>query len=754
MSNPGEADTSMGSFFFKSIHFKLIFWAVIPIFCVMGIITFLSFITIKNTALDVVQKRDAILAEIAAKRLSENLQKYPFFLQTLAESAPLKSMALDTMDSIIPQTQNWLHFFDGGIYIYNAAGKALWSYPGDSLFLDDRFPDSKGFESIKTRLRPFFSDILFPDISDKQMILIGVPIIGPDSEFLGAVAGVCSVNYSTLGTAYTRVLEYDSGKSSYAYLVDGQGNVLYHRHSSLIGSRIENETAVQQVIRGLTGAMVTRNKTGEMVISGFSPVPGTHWGIVTQDNWSVIQDLIGFYTRLFLVILWGGGTLTALVVFYFMHRLLGPIRELTRGAEQIANGHFIEIPVKPTGDEIEVLSRQFNSMARATKASFAHINDRVHELDQAQKALRRSEEKISGIINAVNDAMFMVDHTGIISWINDRGREIFSDQAVGRPYYDVLYNLAGPPEDCLIQTCFQEGRETDTELQILSHDKFQDYWCTCNRVQQNRTGRVSQVVVVCRNLTEKKRLRAEVLRNAQLAALGELAAGIAHEINNPINGIINYAQILQDLQDLRTPPGTEHPPAQTHSQLPGRIIKEGERIALIVSKLLSFARSGSEKKESMPMAEVIEDVLDLTRAMLKKEQIQVAVEVPRDLPPCRAVIHQVQQIFLNILGNARYALNQKYQESPFEKKIILTCSQVNSRGIAMVRTSFYDNGVGIPKAIMDKICNPFFSTKPPDQGTGLGLSISYGIIEEHQGELSIHSAPGQWTRVDIDLPLW
>ncbi len=732
------------AFLFKSIRIKIIFWALIPIFLVMGVITLLSLVTIKNTALEVVKKRDAVLAEIAAKRLAENLQKYSFFLQTLAESAPLKQINFTHMETTIAQTKNWLHFFDGGIYTFDKFGNPLWSYPDTTFFHADFFPDKIGFQTIKKTLRPFFSDIIRMGSTQRNLILIGVPIIGSDSGFVGVVAGICSVKYSTLGTTYTKVLEYKSGENSYAYLVDGKGKTLYHRHSSLIGSKMEDREAVEKVMTGLTGATVTKKITDEIVVSGFAPVPGTGWGIVTQGNWNAIKDLIQFYTRLFLTILWGGGIISALLVFYFMQRLLAPIRELTKGAEQIATGHFIEIPVKSTGDEIEVLSKQFNSMARATKASFHNINNRIRELDQAQRALKQSKEKISRIINAVNDAMLMVDDTAEILWINDKGRELFGDSAQGSLYHKILYGQPQVPEDCIVKGCFVDGIEKDAELQILAQNKIQDYWCTCNVVQKNKTGKPKRVVVVCRNLTEKKRLRSEVLRNAQLAALGELAAGVAHEINNPINGIINYAQIIED----------NRIPGQSHDQLPSRIIKEGERIANIVSKLLSFARAGKEKKQPLFIREVMEDVLDLNRARLKKEHICVEIKIPDDLPACRAVIHQVQQIFLNIIGNARYALNQKFLESDPEKKITITCSPIDINGIPMVRICFLDNGIGIPKGILNKICNPFFSTKPQDQGTGLGLSISYGIIEEHEGELTILSIQGKWTRVMIDLPTW
>ena len=128
--------------------------------------------------------------------------------------------------------------------------------------------------------------------------------------------------------------------------------------------------------------------------------------------------------------------------------------------------------------------------------------------------------------------------------------------------------------------------------------------------------------------------------------------------------------------------------------------------------------------------------------MVKKDHIKIRREISHHLPPCNAVVHQIQQIFLNVIGNARYALNQKFGDALNEKELIISCDAVISDGEKIIRTTFTDNGSGIPQAIMDKLCNPFFSTKPADHGTGLGLSISYGIIEEHMGDLNIESVEG------------
>jgi PAS domain S-box-containing protein len=699
---------------FKSISIKIIFWALIPFLFVVSIVPVMSHLTIKNSALDVVKRRDAAFAEIAAVRLSENLQRYSYFLQTIADTSTCRNMSFTHMEPLLVQARSRLHFFDGGIVIFNKKGQVAWSYPLGFQKKGHFFPSPSHFEALKKNLRPVFTDIFFHAPLGRDAILIGVPILDEFSRFQGVVAGICSVQFSTLGTTYTKVLEFKSGKSSFGYLVDGDGKVLYHRHSSLLGQSLMDQEAVQKVIQGKTGATFSQGVSGIKLISGFAPVPGTGWGVITQGNWTEVEKLILFYIQLFTAVLWSGGIISAGLVFFFIKKHLNPIKVLTRGADRIAQGDFTEISVQKTGDEIEILSRQFNSMARALKASFANIKNRVKALDQAQAALQNSEDKITGIINSVADAMMMIHENGDVLWINEKGMEIFGPEAHEKKYFHLLYPNKKTPGSCIVKNCFTTGIESDNELKIPVNGRTMDFWCTSNVVLRAREGTPRRVVLVCRNLAEKKRMREEVLRNAQLAALGELAAGVAHEINNPINGIINYAQIIEDSR------GT----GQEDAELPQRIIAEGMRIANIVSKLLSFARAGNEEKEAVDIPEIIDDVLDLTQAMLKKDHIKIV-----------------------------RALNQKLTGPHEQKELIISCECVENDEQQMVRTTFMDRGIGIPEKIMDKLCNPFFSTKPPDHGTGLGLSISYGIIEEHRGDLNIESVEGQWTKVIIDLPI-
>ncbi len=245
-------------------------------------------------------------------------------------------------------------------------------------------------------------------------------------------------------------------------------------------------------------------------------------------------------------------------------------------------------------------------------------------------------------------------------------------------------------------------------------------------------GEVVNVLTVAVDITEKLTLQKEAMRAAHLASLGELAAGVAHEINNPINGIINYAQILVD--DRNGMSGD--------NEIPHRIIKEGNRISTIVKSLLSFARERKEDKNPVRIHEILADALALSGTQLRKDGILLKTEIPAGLPRIIAHPQQIQQVFLNILNNARYALNQKYPGADENKILEIRGEEIDISDRPHLGITFHDRGIGIPAGILPKVIDPFFSTKPKSMGTGLGLSISHGIISDHGGKLDYSERRG------------
>jgi signal transduction histidine kinase len=141
----------------------------------------------------------------------------------------------------------------------------------------------------------------------------------------------------------------------------------------------------------------------------------------------------------------------------------------------------------------------------------------------------------------------------------------------------------------------------------------------------------------------------------------------------------------------------------------------------------------------------------LIEPQFRKEGILLTLDLPDSLPDVMVNGQEIQQVFLNVLSNAQYALHQKSTGGAGGKKLDITVEKTNTNGIDYIRTTFYDNGTGIQNDVLPKICNPFFSTKPAGQGTGLGLSISHNIIKDHEGKLLFESVENEFTKVMIDL---
>jgi PAS domain S-box-containing protein len=256
-------------------------------------------------------------------------------------------------------------------------------------------------------------------------------------------------------------------------------------------------------------------------------------------------------------------------------------------------------------------------------------------------------------------------------------------------------------------------------------------------------GPEEQIAAFVLDITDRKRLEAQLRQQQKLEALGTLASGVAHEINNPINGIMNYAQLITD---------TAEPKSQT-AEYAGEITHETERVATIVRNLLQFARQETQSHSPARIQDIVEQTLSLVRAVLQHDQITLTVDVPADLPLLKCRSQQIQQVVMNLLTNARDALNEKYPGYHEAKTLAVRAALFEQGGCPWLRLTVADQGCGIPPEIQARIFDPFFTTKPRDKGTGLGLSISHGIVKDHHGVLHFETKPGIGTQFHLDLPV-
>jgi PAS domain S-box-containing protein len=373
--------------------------------------------------------------------------------------------------------------------------------------------------------------------------------------------------------------------------------------------------------------------------------------------------------------------------------------------------------------------------------AFMKLMEENQERKKSENKFRSLYEEHYTLLEAITDIVLVLNPRLEILWHNSATTK----------YLPVLHDVSvitcqnlfcnnSTCRECPVTKCFSEGTKYDGIIKI-TEDKY--YNLNANPIKDNEE-KVIKAIVIVSDITEKIKMEKKALRTAHLASIGELAAGVAHEINNPVNTIINYGQIILNKSKKE----------EKVNYIAGKIITEGDRIAHIVKNLLSFSRYDSKEKSTVFVKDLFSDTISLIHINLKKNNIDLKDCLPDNLPGVFGNSIELSQVFLNILTNAIYALNEKYHDGHQGKTVEISGEEIVIENTPFVRIIFCDYGCGIPADIQNKIMNPFFSTKPPGKGTGLGLSISYGIIESHKGHITIESKEGEFTRVIIDLPVY
>ncbi|MCF8056440.1 MAG: PAS domain-containing protein [Desulfocapsa sp.] len=347
------------------------------------------------------------------------------------------------------------------------------------------------------------------------------------------------------------------------------------------------------------------------------------------------------------------------------------------------------------------------------------------------------------LFQAIQDPVLVVTPEGMIIDANNAALAAANKtqaEIIGKGICKIIHGGSSPHIQCPLEefllTC--SPRVEETTLPGLAGE----YLLTISPVK-DKDGSIRKILLVARELTSYEMTKADAIRTAQMAAIGELAAGVAHEVNNPITGIINFAQLLLDDSEKDS----------LQAELLEKIVNEGERIALIIKNLLSFARESENNNEPLELTQVIEDSLSLVKHQFKKDGIKIKTNYSEE--PCRISgnFTQLQQVILNLISNARFALNERYPTTSPDKKLTISCSPIiKEDGEHVTQIIIKDSGTGIPQGILSRLFDPFFTTKPSGKGTGLGLSISYGIIQNHGGTIKVNSIMNKFTKMIIELP--
>jgi len=370
----------------------------------------------------------------------------------------------------------------------------------------------------------------------------------------------------------------------------------------------------------------------------------------------------------------------------------------------------------------------------------------ITERREAEEALLGSEGNYRLLFESRLDGVFVIDAKTM--------RVVLANQVAAEMYgFDSVADVIG-----LNPLDFVHPSDRERALGSIVHDMFEldlreiedfrttrkdgtELWISVTGTRTEYGGKLAGLVSM-RAITERKRAEEEKQRMEEqlqlagrLAAVGVLAAGVAHELNNPLAAVQMFAQLLNAREDLDE---TARSDVET-------IYREAQRAARITNNLLSFARRHVPEKRLISINEVLEKSLELHAYRMKLNNIEIVMALDVNLPRTMADFHQMQQVFVNIIANAEQAMTEAHSKG----KLCIKTQKVGQ----IIRTTFTDDGPGISEENLRRVFDPFFTTKDVGKGTGLGLSICYGIVQEHGGRLYAGSKPNKGATFVVEIPL-
>ncbi len=379
---------------------------------------------------------------------------------------------------------------------------------------------------------------------------------------------------------------------------------------------------------------------------------------------------------------------------------------------------------------------------------------------EAEKALRESEERMSTIVNTVIDGLYISSLDGHIMIANDAAARIVGyeskEEIIGINAMDFLAPCHRESVATEVVQAWREGKNVENrECRYVKADGTEiDGEFTCVHIR-NEGGKTTGWVVASRDITQRKKAeeqlqaantelreaheqlkanQAQLLQTEKMSAVGTMVAGVAHELNNPLTGILHFARYCLKYTD------------ETDRRFPvlQDTVRETKRCIDIIQNLLTFSNAGTQiEPEAEDCSLILDQVMRLLNYRVEKESITLKRNIPETIPPVRVRANEVQQVFLNLITNAMDAV--KTTEC---KEISIEIAPAGE----FVQISIADTGIGIPPDKMSKVFDYFFTTKEVGEGTGLGLSVTRNIVVSHGGEITCESEPGEGTRFTFTLP--
>lgn len=442
-------------------------------------------------------------------------------------------------------------------------------------------------------------------------------------------------------------------------------------------------------------------------------------------------------TRTTLVFLILSLVVTISIGILIVKHITRPLEALSSAAHAIGVGVHVTIPHAGRIREIHNLSQSFENMEKQLNLTLRTLQEEVDERRQAQQTLEESEKRLRMYIEKAPVAIFVTNNTAQLVDVNPAACAMTGysrEELLGIGLLDIISDE--PDEEILKHTEWFDAGVSSGEVRLHRKDGS-EFWVQIDAVTLSSDRFVSFAF----DITQRKQTEESLRHHQKMESLGTMARGLAHEINNPLMGMMSYAELIGSR--------VEDPNVLDYVK---NILREGERIAHITRGLLSFSQDDVATRHPANIGTIISDSLPLVHTAMLHSHVTIKTELDDAGLEVNCSRQQIQQVIVNLLMNARDALDMKYPTYDREKTIRIRVEGLVKDDTPWVRTSIEDHGAGMPKSHAARAIDPFFTTKSRSESTGLGLAISFGIIKEHGGHLNIQSEEGVGTTATIDLP--